>query len=339
MEEINMDFIEEIKNRARRDIKTIVLPETEDIRILQAADKICKEGFAKIVLIGNEEEIKKSAEENNLDVSKAIIVNPETSDKCTDYANTLYELRKDKGMTEEEAKNLIKNPVYFGLMMLKEGDADGLISGAAHTTADTLRPALQIIRTAPNTKIVSTFSIMVVPDCEYGADGVFIFSDCGLNENPDSEQLAEIAASSARSTKNLLDINPYVAMLSYSTYGSAESEMVNKVAEAAELAKQMMPEGSFVDGPLQVDSAIVASIGASKAPGSTVAGKANVFVFPDLNSANIGYKLVERLAKAKAYGPMCQGIAKPVNDLSRGCSSDDIVGVVALTALQAQENE
>ena len=333
-----MNFIEEIKNKAKQNIKTIILPEAADIRTLQAADKICKEEFAKIILIGNEVEIRKLEEENNLDISKAGIVNPETSDKSADYAKTLYEIRKDKGMTEEDAENLIKNPVYFGMMMLKMGEADGLVSGAAHTTADTLRPALQIIKTAPDTKIVSTFSIMVLPDSEYGANGVLVFSDCGLNENPDSEALAEIAASSAKSTKDLLGINPYVAMLSYSTYGSAKSEMIDKVAKASELARKIMPQSSFVDGPMQVDSAIVPSVGASKAPGSTVAGKANVFVFPDLNSGNIAYKLVERLAKAKAYGPMCQGIAKPVNDLSRGCNADDIVGVVALTAVQAQNN-
>jgi len=241
-------------------------------------------------------------------------------------------------MSGEEAEELIKNPVYFGMMMLKTGEADGLVSGAAHTTADTLRPALQIIKTAPDTKIVSTFSVMVVPNCEYGANGVFAFSDCGLIENPNSEELAEIAVSTAKSVKTLLNINPYVAMLSYSTYGSAKSEMVDKVIKATELARERMPEGSFVDGPLQVDAAIVESIAKSKAPGSIVAGKANVFIFPDLNAGNMAYKLVERLAKAEAYGPICQGIAKPVNDLSRGCSSDDIVGVVAITALQAQNN-
>jgi len=331
-----MSFIEDIKNRVRKDIKKVILPEAEDIRILEAADKIGKEEFAKVILIGREEEIRKLAAENNLDISKAEIIEPETTDEYESYVNAFYELRKDKGMTKEKAEELIKEPIYFGMMMLKAGKADGLVSGAAHTTADTLRPALQIIKTAPDTKIVSTFSIMVLPDSEYGADGVFLFADCGLNENPDSGQLADIAVSSAKTLKNLLNIDPFIAMLSYSTYGSAKSEMVAKVLRATEIAKQMMPSGSFVDGPLQVDSAVNETVGARKAPGSSVAGRANVFIFPDLNSGNIAYKLVERLAKAEAYGPMCQGTAKPVNDLSRGCSSEDIVGVVALTALQAQ---
>ena len=330
-----MSFIETLKEKAKKDIKTIVLPEATDVRVLEAADKIGKESFAKVILVGNEDEVIKKAKENNLDISKAKIVDPEKSENKEKYIETFYELRKAKGMTEEEARNKMKDPVYFGMMMVKCEDADGLVSGAAHSTADTLRPALQILKTAPGTKLVSAFFIMVVPDCEYGENGVFIFADSGLNENPDSDKLSEIAISSAKSFKQLVGKEPKIGMLSYSTYGSAKSELTEKVIEATKLLKEKAPDLK-ADGELQLDAAIVPEVGRSKAPGSEVAGECNTLVFPDLNSGNIGYKLVQRLGKAEAYGPLCQGIAKPVNDLSRGCSSDDIVGVVAITSVQAQ---
>ena len=273
--------------------------------------------------------------ENNINIDGIIIENPEISSKYEEYCNKFYELRKNKGITIEQAKEIMLNNVYFGMMMVKCEDADGLVSGAAHSTADTLRPALQILKTAQGTKLVSAFFLMVVPDCEYGENGTFIFSDAGLNANPTSDELSEIAISSAKSFEQLVQKDPKVAMLSYSTYGSAKSELVDKVVEATKLVKDKAPELK-VDGELQLDAAIVKEIGEKKAPGSTVAGQANTLIFPDLNAGNIGYKLVQRLAKAEAYGPLCQGIARPVNDLSRGCSSDDIVGVVAITAVQAQ---
>lgn len=330
-----MNFIEEIKKRASNQIKTIVLPEATDIRILEATDIIGKEGFAKIILLGNESEIISIANENKLNISKATIIEPLKSDKYDEYVEAFYELRKAKGMTIEQAKKLLQDPVYFGMMMVKKEAADGLVSGAAHSTADTLRPALQILKTKPGTKLVSTFMLEIVPNCEYGNNGIFIFSDCGLNPKPTSEELSEIAISSSESYQQIVGNAPKIAMLSYSTHGSAASEDVDKVREATQLTKEKAPN-LLVDGELQLDSAIVPEIGNVKAPGSDVAGKANILIFPDLNSGNIGYKLVERLAKAEAYGPICQGMAKPVNDLSRGCKAKDIVGVVAITALQAQ---
>ncbi len=330
-----MNFIDSIKEKAKSEIKTICLPEAEDIRVLEAANKVETEGFAKIILIGNKEKTEKLANENNIDISKAIIVDPEKSEKYEEYSQAFYELRKAKGMTEEEAKETLKEPIYFGTMMVKQGDADGLVSGAAHSTSNTLRPALQILKTAPGTKLVSAFFIMDVPNCEYGEEGIFVFGDSGLNENPTSDQLAEIAASSAKSFEQLVGKESRVGMLSYSTYGSAKSELTEKVIEATNILKERYPEIKS-DGELQLDAAIVPSVAKSKAPNSEVAGKCNTLIFPDLNAGNIGYKLVQRLAKAEAYGPLCQGIAKPVNDLSRGCSADDIVGVIAITAVQGQ---
>lgn len=330
-----MNFIEEIKKRASNQIKTIVLPEATDIRILEATDIIGKEGFAKIILLGNESEIISIANKNKLNISKATIIEPLKSYKYDEYVEAFYELRKAKGMTIEQAKKILQDPVYFGMMMVKKEAADGLVSGAAHSTADTLRPALQILKTKPGTKLVSTFMLEIVPNCEYGNNGIFIFSDCGLNPKPTSEELSEIAISSSESYQQIVGDTPKIAMLSYSTHGSAASEDVDKVREATQLTKEKAPN-LLVDGELQLDSAIVPEIGNVKAPGSDVAGKANILIFPDLNSGNIGYKLVERLAKAEAYGPICQGMAKPVNDLSRGCKAKDIVGVVAITALQAQ---
>lgn len=330
-----MNFIDSIKERAKKNIKTIILPETEDIRVLEATQKILKEGYSNIILIGNEEKTLKLAKEHNLNIEGANIIDPIKSEKYNEYVNKFYELRKAKGITIEQAKEIMQNYVYFGMMMVKNGDADGLVSGAAHSTADTLRPALQILKTAPNTKLVSAFFLMVVPNCEYGENGTFIFSDAGLNPNPTSDELSEIAISSAKSFEQLVGKEAKVAMLSYSTYGSAKSDLVDKVVEATKLLKEKAPELS-ADGEMQLDAAIVPEIGMSKAPGSKVAGHANTLIFPDLNAGNIGYKLVQRLGKAEAYGPLCQGIAKPVNDLSRGCSSDDIAGVVAITAVQAQ---
>ncbi len=331
-----MGFIDVIKQRAKADIKTIVLPETEDMRTLEAADKILKEGIAKLVLIGNEETVKKSAADAGLDISGAQIVDPATYDKTQAYIDKLVELRQKKGMTPEEAREILLNQyLYYGVMMVKMGDADGMVSGACHSTADTLRPCLQILKTKPGTKLVSAFFLIVVPDCEFGANGAFVFADSGLVQNPNPEELAAIAASSAESFELLVQEKPVVAMLSHSTKGSAKHADVDKVIEATRIAKEQNPDLAL-DGEFQLDAAIVPSVGASKAPGSPVAGKANVLVFPDLDAGNIGYKLAQRLAKAEAYGPITQGIAKPVNDLSRGCSADDIVGVVAVTSVQCQ---
>ena len=333
-----MSFIEEIKKRAKQEIKTIVLPEAEDIRILQATEIALKEKYANIVLIGNKEKILEKAKTNKVDIEGAKIIEPEKSQDYEKYVNLLYELRKAKGMTIEKAKELVLNPVYYGMLMVKDekSKVDGLVSGAIHSTADTLRPALQILKTAPNTKLVSAFFVMVVPNCEYGENGTFIFADSGLNEEPDSEKLSEIAISSSKSFEQLVGTQPKVAMLSYSTYGSANSASTEKVIEATKLVKEKEPN-LLVDGELQLDAAIIPEVAEFKAKGSPLKGQANVLVFPDLGAGNIGYKLVQRLAKAEAYGPLCQGIAKPVNDLSRGCSSEDVAGVVAITAVQAQQ--
>ena len=331
-----MSFIEDIKKRASQDIKTIILPEGEDKRVLEAANKVMQEGFAKIILVGNKEQIEKDSKEYNVDLTGVEIIDINTSNKKQEYAEKLYELRKEKGMVLEEASKLIEKPIYFGMMMLKNGEADGLVSGAAHSTSDTLRPALQILKTAPGTKLVSAFFVMCIPNCEYGQNGTFIYGDSGLVENPNSEELSEIAISSAKSFETLVGVPPKVAMLSYSTYGSAKSELTEKVIKATNLVKQKAPK-ILVDGELQVDAAIVPEVAMSKAPESPIEGNANVLIFPDLNAGNIGYKLTQRLANAEAYGPLCQGIAKPVNDLSRGCTSDDIVGVVAITAVQSQQ--
>ena len=332
-----MNFIENIKNRAKQEIKTIVLPEAEDLRTLKATQIALKEKYANIVLVGNEEIIKQKAQENNVNIEGATIINPQTSENYEKYAQLLYELRKNKGMTIEQAKELVLNPVYFGMLMVKDEEtkADGLVSGAVHSTADTLRPALQILKTAPDTKLVSAFFVMVVPDCEYGENGTFIFGDAGLNENPNPDQLSEIAISSSKSFTQLVQKEPKVAMLSYSSHGSAHSELTEKVREATKLLKEKEPN-LIADGELQLDAAIIPEVAASKAPTSPLKGEANVLIFPNLDAGNIGYKLVQRLGKAEAYGPLCQGLAKPVNDLSRGCSDEDIAGVIAITAVQAQ---
>lgn len=331
-----MTFIEKMKQKAKSDIKNIVLPEAEDIRVLEATQIVLKEEFANIILVGNQDEINQLAQKNNINIQGAQIINPLTSEKLRKYSNDLYELRKAKGMTLEQAQELLKtNNRYFATMMVKEGDADGFVSGACHPTSDTLRPALQILKTAPGTKLVSAFFVMVVPNCNHGENGVFVFADCGLNEYPDADALSEIAISSAKSFKELVGKEPKVAMLSYSTMGSAHSPLTEKVVEATKLLKEKSPD-LICDGEIQLDAAIIPEIAKRKAPNSPLKGESNVLIFPDLDAGNIGYKLTQRFSNAEAYGPLCQGISKAVNDLSRGCTSADIAGVVAITAVQAQ---
>jgi len=331
-----MKFLEQVKIRAKSKIKTIVLPESLEVRTLKATEQILAEGLAKVILVGDKDKINKVAADCNADISGAEIIDPADYAQMNSMTDKLYELRKAKGLSREDAhKQLTENPLALGCMLVKEGIADGMVAGAVNSTADVLRPSLQILKTAPGVSFVSSFFVMVVPDCEYGNEGVFVFSDCGLMQNPNSEELAVIAQSSAESYRKLLDDEPVVALLSHSTKGSSKHADVDKVAEAAKILKEKAPYLK-ADGEFQLDAAIVPSIGASKAPGNEVAGRANVLIFPDLDAGNIAYKLVERLAKAEAYGPVTQGIAKPVNDLSRGCSAEDIVGVVAITAVQAQ---
>ena len=328
-----VSFIDIIKQRAKKDKKTIVLPETNDVRTIQAAVKVLEEDIADLVLVGNKDKILEKAEHYGYDLSGAQFIDPETTDKLEQYVDVLVEARKSKGMTSEQARVILTtNYLYFGCTMVKAGDADGMVAGACHATADVLRPSLQILKTAPGTKLVSAIFVMVVPDCEYGAGGIFVFGDSGLNQNPTSEELAHIAATSARSFELLVQEDAKVAMISHSTKGSAKHADVTKVVEATKIAKELYPDIAL-DGEFQVDAAIVPSIGASKAPGSEIAGHANVLI---LDAGYNGYKLVQRLAKAEAYGPLTQGIGKPVNDLSRGCSAEDIVGVIAITSVQAQ---
>lgn len=329
-----MNFLESICERAKKDLKTIVLPESDDIRTIKAAALVQERGIANIILIGEEEKINKLAD--GLDISKCRIINPTTYERFEEYAQAFYELRKSKGITIEQARETMKDYVYFATMMVKMEEADGMVSGAVHSTADTVRPALQILKTKPGIKMASAFFVMVVPDCEYGANGVFVYADSGVVENPDANGLADIAIESANSFRQLVQEEPIVAMLSYSTYGSAKSELTEKVIQATKIAKEKAPE-LLLDGELQADAALVPEIGQRKAPGSKIAGYANVLIFPDLNCGNIAYKLTQRLAKAEAYGPILQGLSKPVNDLSRGCSAEDIVGVVAITCVQAQK--
>lgn len=331
-----MAFIDTIMEKAKAAGKTIVFPEGNDPRTIEAAAKLIERGIVKVILIGNKEKLMSSA--GKWDISGAAFVDPQNYDQYDEFVESFAEMRKKKFPTMDEArakaKLLMRDENFIGVMMVKAGLADGMVSGACHSTADTLRPSLQILKTAPGTKLVSAFFMIIVPDCEYGSNGVFLFGDSGLVENPSADDLSEIAYSSAKSFKLLAGDEPRVAMLSYSTYGSAHSELTEKVVEATRLAKEKFPELSL-DGELQLDAAIVPSVGKSKAPGSKVAGTANVLIFPNLDAGNIGYKLAQRLAKAEAYGPITQGIAAPVNDLSRGCSADDIVGVAAITAVQA----
>ena len=331
-----MAFIDLMKDKARQDKQTIVLPESNDKRTLIAAAQVLQEGTAELIMVGKEEKIMDGAHWLEVDLTGLKVVDPDTDPKFAHYAETLFELRKHKGMTLEKAEEILKGDyITYGVMMVKEKDADGLVAGACHATADTLRPALQILKTAPGTELVSGFFIMDVPDCHYGSNGTFLFADCGLNQDPTAAELAAIADSSAKSFRSLVGEKPVIAMLSHSTKGSAKHALVDKVVEATNIAHEKYPQLDL-DGELQLDAALVPEIGKSKAKGSDVAGHANVLIFPNLDCGNIGYKLVQRLAKAEAYGPMLQGIARPVNDLSRGCSAEDIVGVVALTAVQAQ---
>lgn len=324
-----MNFIESIKERARNNKKKIILPETMDKRVVKAAEIIRNENIADIILIG-----KPCID---IDLKGIEVIDPNTSELTNDLINKLYELRKEKGMTLEQAKELLLNDyMYYACMLVKEGYADGVVSGACHSTANTLRPSLQIIKTEPGVSLVSAFFLMVVPNCEYGENGVFIFSDSGLVQNPTSEELATIAGTSAKTFELLVEKDPIVALLSHSTKGSAKHEDVNKVIEATKIAQENYKE-YLIDGELQLDAAIVPEISMSKAPNSKIEGRANVLVFPDLDAGNIGYKLVQRLAKAEAYGPITQGIAAPINDLSRGCNVEDIVGVVAITCVQANK--
>ena len=331
-----MQFIDSIKERAKQDVKTIVLPESNDRRSLIAAHKILEEGIANLIMIGKEEKIMDGARWLELDLSKITVVDPDTSDKFDEYAQRLFELREKKGMTLEKAQERLRTDnLMWGVMMVKQNDADGMVAGACHATADVLRPSLQILRTAPGVDLVSGFFILDVPNCEYGDNGTFLFADCGLNQDPTAEELASIANTSAKSFTSLVGAKPIIAMLSHSTKGSAKHPLVDKVAEATAIAKERYPQ-LLLDGELQTDAAIVPAVSRHKSPGSEIGGMANVLIFPNLDAGNIGYKLVERLAKAEAYGPMLQGLSRPVNDLSRGCDADDIVGVVALTAVQAQ---
>ncbi|NLJ40982.1 MAG: phosphate acetyltransferase [Clostridiales bacterium] len=328
-----MGIMERIIEKAKANKKTIVLPEATDERTLKACREILDRGIAEIILVGDERAIREKA--GDIDLVGATLIDPLKSEKRNDYIDELVELRKHKGMTAEKAAQIILDPLYFGCMMVKLGDADGMVAGAVYSTPEVWRPVLQIIKTRPGIKIASSCFLMVVPDCQYGEDGVFIYSDCGLNPNPTAEDLASIAISAAESARILADMEPKVAMLSFSTMGSASHESAEKMAEATRLAKEMDPD-LLIDGELQADAALDIEIGQKKSPGSPVAGKANVLIFPDLGAGNIAYKLTERLAKAMALGPLSQGLARPVNDLSRGCTAEDIVNVVAITALEAQ---
>ena len=328
-----MAIIDKIKAKAKSNVMHIVLPEGDEPRTVKAASIIVEQGLAKLTLLGNPEKIKEVAAGASLEGIE--IIDPATSEKCAEYAATLYELRKAKGMTEEKAAATVKDPMYYGIMMVKAGEADGLVSGAIHSTGDMLRPALQIIKSKPGIKTVSSCFLMESPNKEYGDDGIMIFADCAVNIDPDAEALANIALGAADSARSLAGIEPRVAMLSFSTKGSAKHDNVTKVQEATRIAHEMAPDLAL-DGELQLDAALVEKVGQLKAPGSTVAGHANTLVFPSLEAGNIGYKLVQRLGGAEAYGPILQGIAKPCNDLSRGCSVEDIVATVAITAAQAQ---
>ena len=330
-----MSAMEQIRAKAKAANRHIVLAEGTEERTVQAAARIVERGIARVTLVGPAEEVRAKAAQFGVSLEGVAIVDPATDPRTEGYALALYELRKAKGMTPEEARKLVtENTLYFGTMMLKMGDADGMVAGAINSTGNVLRPALQIIKTAPGISVVSSCFIMESPRTEYGQDGLFIFGDCAVIPNPTADELAAIAVASAQTGKALLDMDPKVAMLSFSTKGSAKHDLVTKVQQATEKVRALTPELS-VDGELQADAALVESVGRLKSPGSTVAGHANVLIFPDLQAGNIGYKLVQRLGGAMAIGPIIQGLAKPVNDLSRGCSIEDIVDVTAVTAARS----
>jgi phosphate acetyltransferase len=327
-----MSLLQEIREKAKIKNKCIVLAEGEEERIIRAAEEIVEQKIARLILIGNKDVILSKA---NKSLDGVTIIDPKTED-LTEYSNLLYELRKAKGMTMEQAVELAKKPLYLGVLLVKAGKADGMVAGSVNSTGDTLRPALQIIKTAPGIKTVSSCFIMVLPEgSKYGENGIMVFGDCAVNINPDAQQLADIAIASAQSAVNIAGIDPKVAMLSFSTKGSAKHEFVDKVVEATKLVKELAPDLK-VDGELQFDAAVVEKVASLKAPGSDIAGHANVMIFPDIQAGNIGYKLVQRLAGAEAVGPICQGFNMPVNDLSRGCSSEDVVNVTAMTVLQCK---
>lgn len=332
-----MDFIETIKNNAKMKSKKIVLPEGIDLRTLKAASILTKEDIAKIILVGPVKEIRDLANKNAIDLTETELIDPAISPKLAEYSNKLFEIRKHKGLTREQAQELVKDPLYFGTMMVKLGDADGMVAGAMNTTGDVLRPALQIIKTQKGISSVSGIYIMILPDKDFGANGIMMFADCAVNPNPTAEQLAETAYLTDLTSKCLIGMENKIALLSFSTKGSAKHELADKVILATKIAREKYPQ-LCIDGELQVDTALIPKVGQLKAPNSTVAGQANILIFPDLQSGNIGYKLVERLAKAKVIGPILQGMDKPINDLSRGSSVEDIINTAAVTALQCDDH-
>ena len=331
-----MSLLQQMAARAKANLQRIILPEGSEIRTLKAADRILTDGLAKLYLIGNPQEILDLAKQNKLSkiATDAVLVDPVNQPKKEVYANLLYELRKSKGMTPEQAAQLVENPLYLACLMIKNGDADGEVAGALSATGDVLRPALQNVRTLPGISVVSGAFLMFVPDKQYGEDGLLVFADCAVMPNPNAQELAQIAVSTAGTARSIAGFEPRVAMLSFSTKGSAKHEMVDKVTEAVRIAQEMSPKLE-IDGDLQADAAIVPAIGKSKAPGSPIAGRANVLVFPSLEAGNIAYKLVQRLASAEAIGPILQGMAAPINDLSRGCSVDDIYKMIVITCNQS----
>jgi phosphate acetyltransferase len=331
-----MDLIQQIKEKAKKTQMRIVLPEGHEPRTIEAANQILKEGLAKIILIGDPTHINKYADDNNFTfIKNAEIVDPLNHNK-EEYTNLLFEIRKNKGLSHDDAAKLVENPLYLAVLMIKNGDADGEVAGADNATGDVLRPAFQIVKTLPGMSVVSGAFIMILKNKEFGENGLMVFADCAVHPNPTARELAEIAVATGHTTRAIAGFEPKIAMLSFSTKGSAKHEMVDKVVEATNIAKEMAPD-LLIEGELQADAAIVEAIGSKKAPGSKIAGKANVLVFPTLETGNIAYKLVQRMADAEAIGPVLQGMAAPINDLSRGCSVSDIVNLVAITANQAAE--